>query len=112
MNDFLKQEWFGNSVLAYLTSAAFLVVGWMAVWGFRRIVLGRLKRWAKGTNRALDDVIIQAVDRTLMPLAYVSVLLAAVKGLALPVLIEKSLSILWAVVIMMAIVRVVLGLFR
>jgi len=108
----LHQQWFGNPLSAYLTSFAFLLVGWGLVWVFQTVLIARLKRWAATTKTTLDDILLNAIEKTIMPLVYVSVLLAAVKSLTLPPLIEKSLSLLWSCVVMIALVRVALGVIR
>jgi len=112
MENLMHTVYFGNPVSAYLTSIVFLVVGWAAVWVVSKIVLARLQRWAQTTETRVDDLIIHAVDSTLIPLIYVSVLMASVKSLALPPLIQKSLALLWALVVMISIVRAVLGIVR
>ncbi len=112
MSHWAQQMWFGNTVQAYALAIGFLVAGWIGVWVLKLVVLSRLKRWAERTTTTLDDFVIRTFEKTAIPLAYVSILLAAVKSLTLPHLLSRSLAALWAVVVMLAVVRAALGVIH
>lgn len=108
----LDSVYYGNSVQTWLSALLLLTIGWGLLITFHILVLGKLRRWAESTDTPLDDLLVRAVRRTLMPLAYVSVLLAAIKSLTLPSILDKALAWLWAGTIMLAVVRAILGAVR
>jgi len=112
MEEMLQQQWFGNSVQAYLLAALFLTAGWAMIGALHLFGLKRLRQWTSRTTTSLDDMLIDTLEKTGLPLLYMSTLLAAVKSLTLPGLVSRSLSVLWALVVMVAIVRAVLGIVQ
>lgn len=104
----LEQQWFGNTIQTYLFALLFLLIGLSAVWVAKFFVLARLRRWTERTRVHWDDMLVSALQETGIPLAYLSVFFAAIKSLHLPPMLSKVLAVLWATIVMIAVVRVVL----
>jgi len=81
MKDVLSRILFGNALADYLLALSILVVGLLLVHLVRKQVLGRLKRWAARTETTLDDALIRAVERSLVPAGYLGVLYLALRVL-------------------------------
>ena len=99
MEDILNKIFLGNTVQAYLIAAGILIVGVIFVHIFKKIILGRLKKWAAKTKTTLDDFIILGVQKTLVPILYFSVLYFALTSLTLPPQVVNILNIALIVVI-------------
>lgn len=112
MDHMLKEVWFGNTVQSYIFAVTFLIVGWVSIGLIKVLLLTRLKRWAENTATTLDDLVVHSIRKAFVPLAYVSVLLGAVKSLALPSILSKLLAILWASAVMIVVVNTLLGILR
>jgi len=91
--EFLNREIFQNRVADYLVFLIVLVAGIVIITIFKRVVLGRLKRWAKTTTWNIDEFIIDIIRKMLVPIAYYGVFLLASKNLALPRLLERAIEV-------------------
>jgi hypothetical protein len=70
MNGILDYVVLGNPVLNYLIAAGYFAVGLVIVWILKKIVITRLKQWADRTSTQLDDFVISALERSVVPLFY------------------------------------------
>ena len=93
LSDFLNQEFFLNRVADYLVFLAILVVGFVAVTLFKRVVLWRLRRWAETTTTKIDDFLIDISRKMLVPLAYYGVFYLAAQNLNLPRFLERGIEV-------------------
>ena len=98
---------FGSTLAEYTVAGATLVVGCLAVWVLRRLVLSRAQRWAATTQWALDDFLLSVVVRVVSPLAYYGVLYLAIENLTLPAGIRRVFGVLGAILLTVAGVRLV-----
>ncbi len=83
MEDLLNQIFLGNTVLAYLEALGIFMLGIIIIKMFRSIVLKRLKKWAERTKTTLDDFIIIAIRKSIVPILYYGTLYFAIKTLIL-----------------------------
>jgi small-conductance mechanosensitive channel len=91
--EFLNREFFQNRVADYLVFLIVLVAGIVIVTLFQRIVLARLKRWAKTTAWNIDEFIVDIVRKMLVPIAYYGVFFLAVNHLALPRILDRIIGV-------------------
>jgi small-conductance mechanosensitive channel len=91
--EFLSREIFRNRVVDYLVFLIVLVAGIMIITIFKRVVLGRLKRWAKTTTWNIDEFIIDIIGKMVVPIAYYGVFFLAVKNLVLPGFLERAIGV-------------------
>jgi len=73
MKEFLGYSLFGNTMLSYLTSLSIFVGGLLVVYIFKQYVLIRLKKWAEATETSIDDVLVNAIEKALVPIIYFGV---------------------------------------
>ena len=83
MDDFLQQEYLGNSVQLYLTTLGILVFGVVVIQILRVVILRWLKRWAQRTATSLDDAFIGIFERSLIPVGYLAIVYLALTNLNL-----------------------------
>ncbi|MDH3383827.1 MAG: mechanosensitive ion channel family protein, partial [Deltaproteobacteria bacterium] len=91
--EFLNRQIFQNRVADYLVFLIILVAGIVIITIFKRVVLGRLKRWAKTTSWNIDEFIVDIVRNMLVPLAYYGVFLLAVKNLTFTRFLERAIEV-------------------
>jgi small-conductance mechanosensitive channel len=101
----LEHSYFGNTVLSYLTSLAILLGGMAAIYVFKRYILSRLKKLAESSATNLDDLLVKAIERTLVPILYFGVLYASVHTLSLSKDFERGFNIAAIVLITILAVR-------
>ncbi len=68
----LYSVYFGNSVQDYLISIGIFIAGFCLFFVLEKILLFRLKRIAKETTGRLDDILLNLVNKSLVPLLYVA----------------------------------------
>jgi small-conductance mechanosensitive channel len=93
MHDMLDYSIFDNTMLDYLTALGIFIGGIVVVYIFKRLVLKRLKNWAQSTDTAIDDVLINAIDKSLIPIFYFGALYLALHTLALSSKFEYGVKI-------------------
>ncbi len=105
MKEFLNQNYFGNTIEAYLVSLGIFIGGIIIVKIAEKIVLFRLKKWAEKTETTLDDFLIKRVEKSIVPLLYFGVFYAAISSLALNDKAKNIIEITSLVVLTFFIVR-------
>jgi small-conductance mechanosensitive channel len=89
----LQIEFLGNSVSAYLYSTAFVLIGWLLIFLFDRIVLRRVLKFAERTNSNFDDYLVLSLKRFGVPSLYAAALYLGVRDLAMRDALEKALQL-------------------
>lgn len=83
---------FQNNVGDYIASLVTLVLGLVAIRLTDRIILRRLKRWANKTTNPWDDSLVEIIERSLLPLAYVGVLYISIQNLQLYSILDRVID--------------------
>lgn len=109
---FLAQVVWGNTLAAYLTSAGIFAAIWVALRVFRTIILNRLRRLAETTESTLDDFLIGAVERCIMPVLDIAAVYLALQALVLSPRVGKAIQVAWAVVLVVYVIRLIMAAIR
>jgi len=109
---FLKNEAFGNTVLAYLTSLLILALGITLVLVIQFIIFGRLKRLAEKTRPEVDDFIVDLGRKNLVPLLYFGVFYLAARFLNMGAFLDNIIRIAAVILLSIFTIRVVSSLAR
>lgn len=99
MQNFLNQTFLDNTVLAYITALAIFIAGIIIIRIFRSIVLGRLKKWSSKTNTTIDDFLVTAIEKNIIPLLYFGSFYIAIRSLTLPANVFKIIEIIAIIVV-------------
>jgi small-conductance mechanosensitive channel len=97
----------GNTILSYLTALAVFIGGMLAVYAFKRYILVRLKIWAESTTTSFDDLLINAIDKSLVPLFYIGSLYIALHTLVLSTEFKNGMRVAAIVVLTVLAARAV-----
>jgi small-conductance mechanosensitive channel len=103
---------FGNSVFQMLETLGLFVVGVGVAWVVERVVLKKLQKWSAQTETPLDDFVVEALRRTLMPLLSYGVFYFSVKHLTLSPTLEKSIVVIGKILIAWVMVRLAREVLR
>lgn len=98
---------FGNSVFKILISLGIFVAGFGLAWVIERVLLKRLQAWASNTDTPVDDFVVDAIRRTLMPLLGYGVFYFSIKNLLLSSSVEKTLAVIGKVLLTWVMIRLV-----
>jgi len=96
-----------NTVRDWATSLGIAAAFIIAVWIFKALLLGRLKKWATHTRTDIDDFIIRLVERSLLPVFYVIGIYLGTKVLNIPKTVQNILNIAILMVITFFILRLI-----
>ena len=107
MEDFFKEKWLNNTVEDYLIATAIAVIGILIIRIFRKIALGRLKKWSEKTETSVDDLVVKGIERFALPILSYLVLYNAINYLTLNDVAQKWIKIVTAVVVTFFILRMI-----
>ncbi len=110
--NFFKQVYFNNTVLSYLIAAGLFILLFILLRVFRKIVLFRLKKWSEKTETTLDDFIVSAIERSVLPLLNFASFYVSLNTLSLDEKIQKLLHAASVVVITFFALRLVIASIR
>ncbi|NNL21412.1 MAG: mechanosensitive ion channel, partial [Ignavibacteriaceae bacterium] len=105
MKEILAQTYFGNTVQAYLIALGIFVGGVILVKILQKIVLFRLKKWAEKTETTLDDFLVEAIEKSIVPLFYYGAFYAGVMSLKLSPDVANIVQIISLVLLTFFVVR-------
>jgi small-conductance mechanosensitive channel len=109
MQDMFEHSIFGNTILAYLTSLAIFIAGAAVVYVFKHYVLKRLRQLAESTDTGIDDLLIDAIDKSLVPVFYFGVFYIALHTLKLSTEFKQGLRVVTIVLLTVLAVRAVIS---
>jgi small-conductance mechanosensitive channel len=92
--DFLQLEFLNNRVIDYSIALLILIIGIIITNIIQRLVLTRLRKWAKKTINRFDDALIQLIENTLVPLLYLGTFYVAIGNLILHPILRQATDVL------------------
>jgi len=109
MQEILSYAIFGNTVLNYLTALGIFIGGIVIVFIFKKYILSRLKKWADSTSTSIDDLLVKAIEKSLVPVFYLGVFYVSIKSLILSPNFEKGINIAVTIVITFLVVKTIVS---
>jgi small-conductance mechanosensitive channel len=110
ISDVLEKSFMGNTVLNYGMFAISVSAGCLVVRLVEKVLVRRLLRWAKKTSTRVDDLLVGAIEKKLLPIGYVAVILLSLQSLVVPPKIGKAVEIAGLVLITLLGIRFVMSL--
>jgi small-conductance mechanosensitive channel len=107
MNNWLRQAYWGNSVLGYLIAAGVIVLGIVGLQIIRSVVLNRFRNYARNTETDVDDFVFSIIRKSVLPLCYAGLVYFALRTLTLSEGFQQVLHVAIIVVCVFFIVRFV-----
>lgn len=84
LNELLAYRWLGNPVKLWMLSATLIVVSTTVLWALKLAAVKRLTALAKRTHTVFDDMLVELLGRTRVPLIFVATVSPATDMLTLP----------------------------
>ncbi|MFH2137414.1 MAG: mechanosensitive ion channel family protein [Candidatus Omnitrophota bacterium] len=107
--DILQKMILGNRVLDYLICLGSFILGILALLLIKKIIITRLKTWAKKTATMADDFAVRLLQRGIMPLLYFGALYIGIQGLVLPESLKKGINLLGAFILTIVAIRTLIS---
>jgi len=89
-----QQTFFHNRILDYLICLSIFLIGIIIIRIFKSLLLKRLKAWAEETATTIDDYLIHAIKKRLLPLLYFGAFYLSIRGLTLNPALDKGINVL------------------
>jgi len=83
MREILNYAIFGNSIYNYLIALGIFIGGIAIIFIFKKYILRRLKKWAATTSTSIDDLLLKAVEKSLIPVFYFGIFYLTIHTLVL-----------------------------
>jgi small-conductance mechanosensitive channel len=109
MQELLNYSILGNSIYNYLIALGIFIGGIVIVFIFKKYILSRLKRWAESTSTSIDDLLVRAIEKSLIPVFYFGIFYMSLHTLILSPDFKKGLSIAAIILITILIVRTIIS---
>jgi small-conductance mechanosensitive channel len=92
--DFLNLVVLNNRVMDYSIALVILGIGIVITNIIQRLILTRLRKWARKTTNRFDDSLIQLIEKTLIPLLYLGTFYVAIDDLKLNDILKQAIDVL------------------
>ncbi len=101
----LQNEYFNNTVQAYLSSLAYILIGLLAVWIIDQIIIRGIERVARRTASQFDDFLIRKVEHFSLPALYALVIFMGLRDLNMKPAIANTIQAMVTVLVTVQAVR-------
>lgn len=110
MIQILHYSFLGNTITNYLSATAVFISGVAVIYVFKKYVLSWLKKRAGETSTVIDDLLVKAIEKSLLPLIYFGVFYIALQTLDLSSGFKQVLEKLAIALFTLLVVRVVISI--
>ena len=111
--EFLKAtSFFGNSLYDYSLAMGYFVGGFVVVWVIKTVIFGQAKKLAAKTKTQFDDELVLLIERSVVPILYYGIFYITSKSLNQHPTIDKTITVLGAILLTYFGVRFILQLAR
>lgn len=106
MIEWQERMYWGNSVQAYLIAVGIVFLGVVVIKLLKGFALKRLRKFAAVTQTRIDDLILEMLEKGVIPLLYIVLVYIALRTLSLSPFLGRSLKVAMAVVTVFFVVRI------
>jgi small-conductance mechanosensitive channel len=110
--NFFKQVYFNNTILSYFIAVGLFILLYTLLKIFRKIGLYRLKKWSETTKTTIDDFIVSAIERSVLPLLNFTAFYISLNTLTLSDKVQKLLHAASVVVITFFALRLLIAAIK
>lgn len=105
INEFLERTYFHNTVLDYMIALGIILLGFIFIGAFKRVVLTRLLKLTEHTHTSFDNYVVEGLERFGVPALYITVIYAAVNYLVLSDKLVDVLRIAVTIAVTVLVIR-------
>lgn len=112
MTEFLDATFLGNTLYDWLVAVAIIVFTFLALKIFKIVIFRRLKKWAAGTKTSWDEFILSIIEKSVLPLLYISTVYFALQALTFGDRITNVFHVAYMMAITFYVVKIIIAAFR
>ncbi|MFT4154817.1 mechanosensitive ion channel family protein [Parafilimonas sp.] len=98
MKEFLEQVWWDNTVRLYAVVLAQVIVVWTLFRLLHRFIIASLKKIASRTQSQVDDALVEAAEKFIIPFLYLIINYGIIQQLTLSAKVDHVLKVAIAVI--------------
>lgn len=84
MNDFWDNNYLDNSLLSWAITIGGIMLGFLLINVFKKIALQWLKGWSSRTATTIDDFMVTAIEKSVIPISYFLIVYLLLNNLDFP----------------------------
>jgi small-conductance mechanosensitive channel len=101
----LSNVYFNNTLLDYIIAFSIMLGGIVLIAAFKRLLIGKFKRWAATTESKIDDLVVAAIERFGIPIGRLMMIYWGFSYLTFPARLERVIQVAISVVVGFFILR-------
>jgi small-conductance mechanosensitive channel len=110
--DILNTTFLDNTFLSWLIAAAIIIASVIIIKAIKIVVIRRFQNWALNTKTTWDNFIIEVVDKSVLPILYISAFYFALLTLKLPKNIDNVIHIAYMFAFTFFVLRIISAAFK
>lgn len=110
--DILNTIFLNNTVLSWLIAAGIILASVIIIKIVKVVVIRRLKNWSMTTKTTWDNFIIEVVDKSVLPILYISAFYFALLTLKLPDNIDNVIHIAYMFAFTFFVLKIISAAFK
>lgn len=107
IQEYLDQEFWNNSLQAYLQSLGFILLGFLIIKAFKKTLFKKIKQLTEKTDNSFDDYLFEIIEKFILPAIYISIFFWGIQILTLNGQLDEAISVSHKVVLTYFFVRVI-----
>lgn len=112
MDNILNVLFLDNTLIKWIIAAIIITVSFLITKILKTVVIRRLKKWALTTNTTWDNFIIDIIDRSVIPLLYISSVYFALLTLKFNATVERVIHIAYLFSVTFFVLKVISAAFK
>jgi small-conductance mechanosensitive channel len=108
----LNQHFWNNSVSAWLFAIGVIVFSFLIIKLFRYFILRRVKVWSRKTANTWDDFILVLIEKSAVPILYISSIYLGLYSLTLPKEVKDIIYVAYLACCTFFVVRIITAAFK
>jgi len=112
MKHFLGTTFWNNTLEIWMIAGGIIVFSFLIARLIRYVLIGKLKKWTQKTKTTWDNFLVTMIEKSVVPLLYISGIYFALKSLVLPVKIGNAIKVAFLICLTYFVLRIISAAFK
>ncbi|MBN2357641.1 mechanosensitive ion channel, partial [candidate division KSB1 bacterium] len=110
MSDFLNRTFLGNTYYHYLVALIIFISGLTLLYLFKKIINRKLKSWSEKTVATIDDLLVKAIEKSILPIILLGVFYISLHTLKLSKSFTSVFNTIISIILTFFVVKIIVTL--
>lgn len=106
MHNIFDQAFLGNTTYQWIIALSIIIGFFIIIRLFKVIVVKKVKKWALSTTTTWDNFLVEMVERSVIPILYISTFYLALSYLKFPIKVQNVVHVAYLITITFFILRI------